>query len=158
MSTPNGLADLLAIEAIKQLKARYFRYVDTKRWIELRGLFTDDATFAGLSADVAGPDEFVAWVSSLLALMTTIHMGMQPEIRVLSAERASGIWVMQDYLEWPANTRSHRGATYPGQVGIRGYGRYEEAYRRGPDGEWLISALRMVRTRIDPVFPEPPAP
>jgi SnoaL-like domain len=30
------------IEAIKQLKARYFRTMDTKDWAAMRLLFTDD--------------------------------------------------------------------------------------------------------------------
>ena len=32
MTEIGGLETLLAIEEIKQLKARYFRYVDTKQW------------------------------------------------------------------------------------------------------------------------------
>jgi len=36
---------LWAIEQIKQLKARYFRYLDLHWWHELRELFTDDAVF-----------------------------------------------------------------------------------------------------------------
>ena len=35
-------AALLEIEAIKQLKARYCRYLDTKDWQAWRGIFTDD--------------------------------------------------------------------------------------------------------------------
>ena len=30
------------IEAIKQLKARYFRTMDTKHWAAMRQVFTDD--------------------------------------------------------------------------------------------------------------------
>ncbi|POY23261.1 hypothetical protein C3469_22450, partial [Mycobacterium kansasii] len=33
---------LWEMEAIKQLKARYCRYLDTKRWDDWRRLFTDD--------------------------------------------------------------------------------------------------------------------
>ena len=58
---------LLDIEAIKQLKARYFRYVDTKQWDDLKALFTADARWSvdGGSGhyewDV--PEEFIAHVS-----------------------------------------------------------------------------------------------
>ena len=34
---------LLAIEEIKQLKARYFRFLDTKDWAGLTTVFTPDA-------------------------------------------------------------------------------------------------------------------
>ena len=44
------------IDAIKQLKARYFRYLDTKRWADLRRQFADDARFEGTNKAVAGPD------------------------------------------------------------------------------------------------------
>src|ERR1019366_1253533 len=40
-----GHEALIAIEEIKQLKARYFRYVDTKEWELLRTVFTHDCTF-----------------------------------------------------------------------------------------------------------------
>ena len=33
---------LAAIEAIKVLKARYFRYMDTKQWDKLSTVFTSD--------------------------------------------------------------------------------------------------------------------
>jgi 3-phenylpropionate/cinnamic acid dioxygenase small subunit len=35
------LGTLEALEQIKQLKARYFRFVDTKRWQEWGELFTE---------------------------------------------------------------------------------------------------------------------
>src|SRR5258705_2536293 len=37
------VSELIAIEEIKQVKARYFRAADEKDWHTLRGLFTDDA-------------------------------------------------------------------------------------------------------------------
>ena len=36
---------LIAIEEIKQLKARYFRCMDTKDYTGLRAVFADDAVF-----------------------------------------------------------------------------------------------------------------
>ncbi|MFT2520917.1 nuclear transport factor 2 family protein, partial [Escherichia coli] len=34
-------------EELRDLKARYFHYVDLKQWDELRGLFVDDCVFEG---------------------------------------------------------------------------------------------------------------
>ena len=55
---------------------------------------------------------------------------------------------MHDYLTWPFDNRGYRGASIPGFYGIRGYGFYEEEYRR-LNGRWRISVMRLVRTRID---------
>ncbi len=39
---PSLVEKLWDIEQIKQLKARYFRLMDTKDWVGWRDLFTDD--------------------------------------------------------------------------------------------------------------------
>lgn len=41
---------LWAIEEIKQLKARYFRFMDGKDWAGMRTIFTADATFDARTA------------------------------------------------------------------------------------------------------------
>lgn len=150
---PGQGADLPSIESIKQLKARYLRLVDAKRWPDLRALFSADATFDGLWTTVVGPDDFVAKVSGLLAPMTSLHRATVVEITLLSATSATGVWDMSDRIEWPRGTASHHGPTRPGQRGIKGCGRYEESYRCEPDStRWVISSLRLVRTRIDPLM------
>ena len=40
---PAAAQSLVAVEEIKQLKARYFRFMDTKRWDEWADLFAEDA-------------------------------------------------------------------------------------------------------------------
>jgi hypothetical protein len=57
-------ATLLAVEAIKQLKARYCRYLDTKDWAAWRALFTDDFVSDTSQAGgklIVGADDFVAF-------------------------------------------------------------------------------------------------
>ena len=49
-------SDLVEIEAIKQLKARYFRLLDTKRWDAWREVFTED-----LRAEIHGPHRSVVF-------------------------------------------------------------------------------------------------
>ncbi len=39
-------AELIEIEHIRQLKYRYLRFLDQKRWEDMAGLFTEDATAA----------------------------------------------------------------------------------------------------------------
>ena len=62
----NQIDKLLAIEEIKQLKARYFRFVDTKDWTGFAGLFAADAVF-DLSDDLPG------MVHPFLALLQPLH-------------------------------------------------------------------------------------
>lgn len=135
------------IEAIKQLKARYFRYLDTKQWSAWRSLFTDDARFDGTSRSFSGPDDFCASTSAWLDQAVTVHQGSMPEIRLTGQDEATGIWAMQDLVQF--NTPILAGA-YQGMTGFQGYGHYLEDYRR-VDGEWKISRLRLTRLRVDPV-------
>jgi hypothetical protein len=144
------LQKIEAIEDIKRLKARYFRWIDTKQWEKLRTVFTADCTFEGLWAGGDGADAFVSSIQSNLADVPTVHMGFMPEIEVLDEHTARGIWAMTDYLEWETDAIAYRGVSVPGQRGIRGYGHYSEEYTRTEDG-WKISHLRMTRLRIDPL-------
>src|ERR1700704_4430500 len=109
------------IDAIKQLKARYFRFMDTKRWDDLRRQFTDDARFDGTNKPVTGPDEFVAWNTVRLGPATTVHQGHMPEILLTSKDTAKGIWAMFDWVEFSTVITSGRGKGYRGFVG---YGHY----------------------------------
>lgn len=144
---------------IERLKARYFRFVDTKQWARLRALFTDDAKFSGLWAAAEGPDGFVRNIQRNLDQDTfSAHYGYMPEIVEIGQGRARGVWAMQDYLLWPVDTRQYLGHSVPGQRGIRGYGHYEDEYRLTDDG-WRISFMRLTRVRIDPITsPEPELP
>jgi hypothetical protein len=49
----NDIEKLLAIEEIKNLKARYFRCVDTKDWPGFQAVFAPNARF-DITDDVAG--------------------------------------------------------------------------------------------------------
>jgi len=154
MTEVDPVQQISDIEAIKQLKARYFRFVDTKQWDRFRGVFTDDAKFEGFWASGETPDEWVASVSRNLAEVTTVHHGHMPEIVITGPDTARGIWAMQDYLEWEPGSRGYLGVRVPGQRGILGYGHYEEEYRK-EEGGWKLAFLRLTRLRIDPIIGDP---
>ena len=139
------------IEAIKQLKARYFRYLDTKRWPELRRQFTDDALFEGNNAPFSGPDEFVSRTGARLQPAITVHQGHMPEIVLTSDHTARGIWAMFDWVEFDTPIAAGRGK---GHRGYTGYGHYEEEYRK-EHGVWRISFMRHSRIRMNPVVGAP---
>lgn len=133
------------LEAIKQLKARYFRLLDTKQWDAWGEVFTDDVRMDVPEGDVVldGRAAVVGGVSAALTGTTTVHHGHMPEIEVTGAT-ATGTWAMEDYVEWPSGEDGTRN-------GLRGYGHYHETYAKGDDGRWRIASLRLDRLRIDPL-------
>jgi hypothetical protein len=147
---------LMSVDAIRQLKARYCRYIDTKQWHRLAALFTPDCRFEGLGSAPPGADvaAFVAGVSSRLAPTISAHHVHQHEVAMTGPDSARVIWAMEDFVEF---TDGSTVKETPGSRGFRGYGHYEEEYRRD-DGEWRISFLRLTRLRVDPVPVDAPPP
>lgn len=140
--------DLLRLsdtEAIKVLKARYFRLLDTKRWEEWAGVFAEDVRMEVPEADLVldGRAAVVENVSSALAGTTTVHHGHMPEIEITGTDTATGVWAMFDYVEWPSTGTS-------GRVGLCGYGHYYDTYVRD-GGQWRIARTRLERLRVDPL-------
>lgn len=151
MSEATLLQQLVDLEAIKALKARYFRTMDEKDWEGFRATFTDDAHFELSGADpIEGADAFVAFTRQVLDGTRTVHHGHMPELTIDSPAEAHGSWVLADYVEWPpdAETGARRG--------IQGYGRYTETYRK-VDGAWRISSWSLSYLRMDPL-PRDPLP
>lgn len=140
--------DFREIEKIKQLKARYFRLLDTKDWAAWRKVFTDDVvvcvdhTVSTREAEGSGPplpegaDAFVAHIRGFLADVSTVHHGHMPEIDLTGPDTATGVWAMEDKVRFPDGRELH------------GYGHYHEAYRK-VGGAWRIARLRLKRLRLD---------
>ena len=127
------------VEAIKQLKARYFRTMDTKDWDGMRQVFTDDVvvdTTSSGGGTVAGADEFMTFLRGALDGVVTVHHGHMPEIEITSPTTATGIWSMEDMLRWPDGQEMH------------GYGHYHETYEKVGDG-WRIRSTTLTRLRVD---------
>ena len=159
MTVDGELADLYAIQ---QLKARYFRYIDTKQWDLLRGLFTDDAVFyffddsdfhaestgapARATREFSGGDKFVRRVSKILETAVTVHHGHTPEIELTGTGEATGIWAMYDWVD-----------DFEKGYATKGAGHYHERYLKGDDGCWRISELRLTRLRTDLLDPTTPS-
>ena len=151
-----SVQQLLDIEAIKQLKARYCRFVDLKQWDRLAELFTPETRFDGLGSAPPGSDviAFVAGISARLAHVISIHHCHMPEIVFTGPDEARGIWAMMDYLEFP---ESQRPKEAPDSRGFIGYGHYEEIYRRYGNA-WKIHYLRLTRMRDDALPADHPMP
>jgi uncharacterized protein (TIGR02246 family) len=127
------------IEAIKQLKGRYCRTMDTKNWDAMRRVFADDVVMDTTESGgnvMSGGDDFLAFLRQTLDGVVTVHHCHTPEIEVKSASEASAYWAMEDMLRWPDGSELH------------GYGHYRETYTKGGDG-WLIQTSTLTRLRMD---------
>ncbi len=136
------IQQLLDIEAIKQLKARYFRHMDCKEWEDWAQVFAANAKMEVPEADmvVEGRANIVEAVSTALTGATTCHHGHMPEIEITGPDTARGTWAMFDFVDWtrPDGKRS----------GLQGYGHYLEDYVR-EDGAWRIAKIHLRRLRVD---------
>ena len=134
------------IEAIRRLKARYFRLMDTKDWDGMREVFTDDVVIdtAEAGGQVArGADEFMAFLREALGDAVTVHQGHMPEIDLTSETTATGVWALNDIIIWSSGMR------------LDGYGHYHETYEKS-DGEWRIKSSKLTRLHTDFTMPEQP--
>jgi hypothetical protein len=143
----DAIQRLLAIEEIKQLKARYFRCVDARDWEGYRAVFAGDALF-DIRADmpeggiVTGGDEIIKLVRpSLTGDVISVHHGHCPEIEITSDTTAKGIWAMEDKLYWTQNSG------FPISR-LHGMGHYHETYSK-KDGHWRIQTMKLTRIRVE---------
>jgi len=141
----NTVERLEAIEEIKQLKARYFRCMDTKDWDGFTAVFAPNARMdvSGEMSDgsgvTTGNREIAAFVRGSIDHVTTVHHGHTPEIDVRSPTNAAGVWAMEDHLWWPEGSPI---------TTMHGYGHYHEAYEK-QQGRWLITSTTLTRLRTD---------
>jgi SnoaL-like domain len=141
---------LLHLEAIWLLRPRYCRFVDLKLWDELEDILTPD-TEVFSNNDVGmpprevpvanSPAEFRARLSGITDGAITVHAVFNPEIEVIGARSARGIWAMSDIVSHP---------TKPG-LRFTGRGHYTDEYRLCDDGRWRICKATLTRLRLDPL-------
>jgi hypothetical protein len=122
---------LMDIEAIKQLKHAYFRCVDTANLEELGTLFHEDVEvrFKGGSYEwnLNGRQEYVDNIGMAFSKEAVgQHNAHHPEIQILSATEATGIWYLADNM-WILNHNAFTTGT------ALYWDRYEKV-----DGKWLI--------------------
>jgi len=132
------------VEAIKRLKARYFRTMDTKDWSGMREVFAEDVvvdTTQSGGGVITSADAFIAFLRETLDDVVTVHHGHMPEIELTSPTTATGIWALQDILKWPNGVELH------------GYGHYHETYVKTGDS-WRIKSTKLTRLRMDFTPPE----
>ena len=138
-------ADLVEMRRIEELKYRYVRFLDLKRWDDLEQLLTEDASasygggawaFEGRAAIM----DFLRRTMSSTKVLTS-HKVHQPEISV-AADHASatGTWALDDVV-----VQGEHGVT------VRGAAFYEDRYVQR-DGRWLIASTGYKRL-YEEIFP-----
>lgn len=125
------LQDLVEIEAIKQVKYRYLRGVDTRDWELLATTLTDDATSAYSSGKLSyeGRDAIIEFLRESMPEqdMLTSHKVHHPEITLTGPDTANALWALEDVVIILSAGLTLRGAAY-----------YEDRMRKA-DGEWRIA-------------------
>jgi hypothetical protein len=126
---------LLAVEEIKQLKYRYLRTLDLKRWDDFAAVFVPEVTADyGEGLAFGSRDELVAFMrDSLGERMVTLHQCHHPEIDV-DGDRATGVWYLEDKVLMPDHRLVLQGAAF-----------YEDRYVRTGEG-WRIEHTGYRRT------------
>ena len=132
--------DLQAMEAIKQLKYRYVRALDTADVDTLGMCFSETAEikFEGgiYTAEVSGRKNIKqAMENSFHSKAASSHLLHHPVIDFLDSSRANGCWTLRDTFY-----DLHHGAI------ISGVAEYEDEYIKEGDGQWRMK--RSVYTRL----------
>lgn len=119
-------------EAIKRLKAKYWRCIDRKLWDELVECFTVDARADyGPKMKFESGEAIVKFLKDTLggANVVTAHGGHNPEIQIISTSAARATWALNDYIVIQPNTKR------------MGWGFYEDEYIK-VNGAWKIKMTR----------------
>jgi len=122
-------------EAIKKLKAKYWRCVDKKLWDELADCFAEDAAADyGPDIKLKGRKTIIQFLKDSLGResVITAHEGHNAEIEITSETTAKGIWPLHDYVVIQPNTR------------LNGWGHYEDEYVK-ENGQWKKKSTKITR-------------
>lgn len=141
---------LAAIEAIRDMKARYWRGVDSCDGALVRSVLAEDCVldFMGCCTDPASGIDHMPWMNMVLKgreswqvrnsgrpRRITVHHGHQHEIAFPAPGKASAVWAFSDRFFMPPGAPFAR---------FTGYGHYHDTYVL-VGGEWLIQTSRVSR-------------
>jgi hypothetical protein len=145
---------LAAIEAIRILKAKYWRGVDTVDGELVRSILHPECVLdcMGCCTDPAsGVDHMPqmnivmrgreSWQTGNLEhpRLITVHHGHQHEIAVTSPTEAKGVWAFTDRFFMPPGSSFSR---------LTGYGHYHDTYEK-LDGQWLLKTMHFTRLWVE---------
>lgn len=126
------LEQLVDLDALRQLKYRYCRLLDTKRFTDLGALFVADGTaaYGGGAITLTGRAAIIDFLTSAMGSerILTSHLVSHPEISLSADGRAAtASWALQDVVVLEDAGLVVRGASY-----------YDDRYVK-VDGSWRIA-------------------
>lgn len=144
---------LAAIEAIRDLKAKYWRGVDSGDAALVRSILAEDCVLdcTGCCTDPTSGIDFLpemnvvmrgrdSWKGGeALAGFVTSHQGHQAEIDITGPDSATALWTFTDRFFYPPGMKYRR---------FTGYGYYHDTYTRAPDG-WKLQTMRFTRLWVE---------
>jgi hypothetical protein len=145
---------LIATDEITQLKARYFRGVDSNDGDLVRAVLAEDCVldYMGCCTDPKTKRDFIpamnvilhgrsSWRSDGMSSLgiVSVHQGHNFELEFTSDTTAKGIWSMTDRLYFPP------GAEF---ALMTGYGHYQETYEKVSQ-RWMLRTTRITRIRVE---------
>jgi hypothetical protein len=134
------LAVLEAVNAIKELKSRYWRSVDRQNLAAVRACLVADGAVIDMEGvpPVADREAFikVIEVQGCRPGFYTMHSGQNPIIRLTGPDRAEGIW-----------DAFFTGIDVGQRITIQLTGEYNDVYVR-QDGNWLIQVQKFRQTSL----------
>jgi hypothetical protein len=140
---------LLAVEEIHQLKARYMRHMDTKDWVGWEGVFAPNFHFKAGEDERHSAREMVESThrSGLFERVKTVSHAYTPEIEILSPTTARGTWACDFLHYWPAGTGKVEGK----EIVTPGHWNHTDGYYHDTyikiDGRWFIQSEEIVSLR-----------
>jgi hypothetical protein len=135
------------LNLIRQSKAQYCRFVDSKEWEAFGRLLVPDAKVRIVDpagATIAAFDrsaDFVRSAMDFIGAGQSIHQIHNEEFEPISDDEVSAIWSMEDYIVFP---NAHPGAL----TSVHGYGHYFETWRKNRD-KWQITSLELKRSILE---------
>ncbi|HEY2775228.1 MAG TPA: nuclear transport factor 2 family protein [Candidatus Binatia bacterium] len=145
------------IEAICQLKYRYFRALDCKLWDELADTLAEDATAAYDSGRYSfdGRDAIMKFLRDALGSprIISMHNGHHPEIEIGAEGRARGTWYLRDTVIFRDANMILQGAGFYHDEYVKISGRWKirsTGYERTFELMESREAPLQLRTRFDP--------
>jgi hypothetical protein len=142
---------LLAIEDIHQLKARYIRCMDMKDWVCWEGVFAPTFHFKNGTTEWHGPKEMVQSThrTGLFDRVKTVHHAHMPEIEILSPTTARGTWSADFFHYFPVDSGKPQG----NEIVPPGHWNHIDAFYYDTyvktDGRWFIQSEEIHELRVD---------
>jgi hypothetical protein len=130
----------IASQQIQELQARRCLAVDTKDWATHETLHAPDFRSYQAEGDnwTPGAKVYTDRVATLSANRLSAHHVFTPILTFDSPSRASGLWIMEDYIWWKQGAEDHW---------LHGFGFYDETYEKR-DGKWLFTSRRLRRHKV----------